>query len=72
VGALTAGEIGVLLSEASAADADAVVRRLRDHLAAVQGARAPVSIGVATRSAEWPAERSVVGAAREQARRECA
>jgi GGDEF domain-containing protein len=73
VGTLTPGEIAVLLSETTAADAHTVIRRLRDHVHAEGGGFPAFSIGVVTRSADWPANKSVVDAAREDARRrECA
>ena len=69
VGPLTESEIAVLLSEATAADASAVVERLRSHWSTARsGALLPSSVGVATRSVGWPADESVVGAAREDAR----
>jgi hypothetical protein len=73
VGTLTDSEIGVLLSETTTTDAEGVVQRLRDGLRAVQKGDLPFSYGLATRSAEWPSERSLVAAAREDARRrQCA
>jgi hypothetical protein len=73
VGTLTPREIAILLSETTAADADAVIQRLRDRVHIAEGGGlAPFSIGVVTRSAAWPADKSVVNAAREDARRRCA
>ena len=74
VGTLTESEIAVLLSEATAADAAAVVERIRGDLGATEsgGAPLPSSIGIATRSAASPSDQSVVTAAREDAKRACA
>ena len=77
VGRLTESEIAVLLSEATAADAAAVVERIRGHLGAGEsgGALVPLEtllIGIATRSAASPSDLSVVEAAREDAKRACA
>jgi len=68
VGTLTESEIGVLLTEATAAGADAVVRRLRVGVDDAQaGGLTPFTVGVASRSVEWPAGESLVGAARDAA-----
>jgi hypothetical protein len=74
VGTLTESEIALLLPETTPAGAASVVERLRSQVGVGQGrSLLPPSIGIATRSAEWPPETPIVMAAREHARRrECA
>ena len=71
VGTLSESEIAVLLSDTTAADAAAVVERIRGQLSASEGG-APLrsSIGTATRSpSSSPSDQSIVDAAREDAKR---
>ncbi len=70
VGTLTECEMAVLLSEATAADAAAVVDRISRHLGAAESGGALLSsIGIATRSAVTRSDRSVVETARDDAKR---
>jgi hypothetical protein len=70
VGTLTESEIAVLLSETDAAAADAVIRRLRlPDSTDEHGKLEHFAVGVVTRAGDWPSGISVVGAARDAARR---